>query len=363
MRIAHPIFACLVLAATALHQPLFLQPLCAAATPPATAADLLAGPHKTPAPPVKIIFDTDMDSDCDDAAALAILHALADNGEAQILATVSSSRNPWTGPALDVINTYYGRPEIPIGTPKGRSPARNSLYTRGLAEAFPHTLKSTDDAPDALHVYRRVLEAADDHSVVLVTVGFLTNIEGLLKLPAEGEHPSGLDLIRRKVLFWACMGGNFIGTPARDDLKLGNTNFVVHPEASLYAIQHWPRPLIFVGREIGSVPSGLKAGAKLAQTPESNPVRLAYKLYFKGQIKDRHLADPTTVLFAVRGLRDYWHVHATGRMDLRPDMTFDWIDGPPGNQAYLLKRTLDGRPNDRAIEQVCESLMTHPPRR
>lgn len=31
---------------------------------------------------VKIIYDTDMDTDCGDAGALAILHALADRGEA-----------------------------------------------------------------------------------------------------------------------------------------------------------------------------------------------------------------------------------------------------------------------------------------
>ncbi len=31
--------------------------------------------------PVRIIFDTDMDTDCDDAGAPALLHALADQGE------------------------------------------------------------------------------------------------------------------------------------------------------------------------------------------------------------------------------------------------------------------------------------------
>jgi hypothetical protein len=33
------------------------------------------------AEPVPIIFDTDMDSDCDDAGALALLHTLADRVE------------------------------------------------------------------------------------------------------------------------------------------------------------------------------------------------------------------------------------------------------------------------------------------
>ncbi|HRT97049.1 MAG TPA: Tm-1-like ATP-binding domain-containing protein, partial [Planctomycetota bacterium] len=70
------------------------------------------------AEPVKIIFDTDMDSDCDDAAALALLHALADNGEAEILATMCSATHPFSAPCTDAINTYYGRPNLPIGVPK-----------------------------------------------------------------------------------------------------------------------------------------------------------------------------------------------------------------------------------------------------
>src|SRR5262245_3773628 len=65
--------------------------------------------------PVRVIFDTDMDSDCDDAAALAMLHALADRGEAEILATPVSSRHAWSAPCVDAINTYFRRPDLPIG--------------------------------------------------------------------------------------------------------------------------------------------------------------------------------------------------------------------------------------------------------
>ena len=54
--------------------------------------------------PVRIIFDTDMETDCDDAGALAVLHALADNGECEILATVVSVRDPWSAATVDAIN-------------------------------------------------------------------------------------------------------------------------------------------------------------------------------------------------------------------------------------------------------------------
>src|SRR5206468_1033947 len=143
-----------------------------------------------------------------------------------------------------------------------------------------------------------------DHSVVIVTVGYLTNLKNLLQLPAENGHASGADLVRAKVKQWVCMGGNFIGSPARDDLKLGNVNFQRDAQSAIYVIQHCPVPLVFVGREIGSVPSGLAIGESLARTPLENPVRMAYSYYFGGALKNHHVADLTTVLCAVRGLRD-----------------------------------------------------------
>jgi hypothetical protein len=329
---------------------------------------LLVGPVflLVPAPcraaePVKVIFDTDMDSDCDDVGALAVLHALADRREVEILATVVSSRHEWSPACVAAINTYYGRPDLPVGRPAKAGAMKPSRYARAIAERFPHRLGPVEQVPDALAVYRRVLSAQADGSVVIVTVGYLTNIAGLLQLPAAGTEPGGLDLVKRKVKRWVCMGGNFVGRPAVDDLKLGNNNFTYDRTAALYAVRNWPVELRFVGREIGSVPSGLQAGARLRDLPQDNPIRAAYALWFGGEPKDRHVADQTTVLFAVRGLRDYWEVETEGWMDLQPDMTFRWRQDRERKQGYLLKRQVDGEPNDRAIEKVIEDLMLQRP--
>lgn len=317
---------------------------------------------------VQIILDTDMDSDCDDTAALAVLHALADAGEAEILATATCGRNPWTPLAIDAINTYYGRPGIPVGAPRGAAPLRESRYTRTLAERCPHALPAAEAAEDAVQLYRRILEQAAAQSVTLVTIGYHTNVSSLLQLPAQGARLSGVDLVRRSVRQWVCMGGNFTGSPARDNLVLGqgvgrNANFLVDPQATFHAIRHWPSRLMFAGREVCSVPSGLQAGLRLADTPPDNPVRLAYECYFGGQVQNRHIADLVAVLFAVRGLRDYWDAHTTGHMNLNSDMTFQWVEDGAQGQGYLLKKRIDGQPNDRRIERICEDLMTRPPAR
>ena len=313
--------------------------------------------------PVRVIFDTDMDTDCDDLGALAVLHALADLGEAEILAAVVSSKNAWSPACVAAVNAFYGRPDLPVGQPKGAGADKPSRYARQIAERFPQQLGTGERVPDAAEVYRRVLSDQPDGSVVIDTVGYLTNLADLLRLPAAGDRPSGMTLVRQKVKRWVCMGGNFVGRPAADDLALGNNNFTIDSAAALYAVRNWPGSIVFVGREIGSVPSGLRVGARLKELPDDHPVRFGYAQYFDGQPRDRHVADQTTVLFAVRGLGSFWDQETSGYMDLSPDMTFRWrYDRNPGH-SYLLKRKEDGKTMDREVEQAIEALMLQRPKR
>lgn len=321
----------------------------------------VAAKKKTSSTPVKIIFDTDMETDCDDAGALAVLHTMADKGECEILATVVSVKDLNSVATTDAINTYYGRPDLPLGMVKGDGVLEKSKFASRIAAEFPHDVKSVDAVPEAAQVYREVLEKQPDQSVTIVTVGYLTNLRNVLQLPAEPGHLSGPDLIKAKVKRWVCMGGNFIGDPPQDDLKLGNVNFQRDATSALAVIPNWPVPLVFVGREIGSVPSGLKLGASLARTPTNNPVRRAYEHYFDGKLNDRHVADLVTILYAVRGKRDYWDIQSKGHMSLQPDMTFTWNSDTDKKQAYLLKKSRNGQTNDRDIEAALDVLLIQPP--
>ena len=310
----------------------------------------------------RIVFDTDMDTDCDDAGAMAVLHALADRGECEILATVVSVTHPNAVPTVSAINQWYGRADLPLGAPKQHGKSHPSRYADEVAREFPQPIKSTADAPDAVLVYRDLLEKQPDQSVTIVTVGYLTNLRNLLELPASEGHASGRELIRKKVRLHVCMGGNFIGSPPKDDLKLGNVNFTRDAESALKVIREWPTPIIFAGREVCSVPSGLAIGRSLANTPANNPVRRAYEHYFGGTAKDRHVADLATVLQAVRGPADCWDLSAPGVMDLRPDMTFEWRPDAAGTQRHLLKkRDAAGQPNDRHVESVLDALLVQAP--
>jgi len=163
-----------------------------------------AGPAS--AAPIKLIFDTDMANDCDDAGALAVLHALADKGEVEILGIVTNRKDPGnaSAAAVDVINTFYGRPDIPLGTDKDGAKIKGSKpngYTSALRDEFPHDCKPDDKMPDALDVYRKALADQPDGSVVICSVGALSNLEDLIRTAPE--------LVKAKVKQRFIMGGGF----------------------------------------------------------------------------------------------------------------------------------------------------------
>ena len=91
---------------------------------------MAAEAHASGAPrQASIIIDTDFGQWWDDVAALAAVHSAADRGHARILGVVSDVSNEWNAPALDALNTWYGRPNIPIGVTTG--PRRCRRTTAG----------------------------------------------------------------------------------------------------------------------------------------------------------------------------------------------------------------------------------------
>ena len=55
--------------------------------------------------PTKVIYETDMCADVDDVGGLAVLHAFANSGQAEILAVCFNEVHPSGAAAIDAINT------------------------------------------------------------------------------------------------------------------------------------------------------------------------------------------------------------------------------------------------------------------
>jgi hypothetical protein len=316
----------------------------------------LIAPLPTCAEPVRIIFDTDMDSDCDDVAALAMLHALADARECHILGTMVSSKHPWAGPCTDAINTFYGRPDLPIGVPRGAGPKlQASKYAETLAREFPRDLPEGDRAPDAVREYRRILQAEQDGAAAIVTIGDLTNLRHLLESgPDDLSSLAGHELVRRKVRHWVCMGSRY---PADlDPAQWGN--FKMDPASTVRSVQGWPGLITFTGG--GEFAEHLKTGAKLQELPTNHIVRRGYELYFGGRCKDRHSADQIAVLVAVRGTAGPWELVRMGYNHIFPDGTHEWRAAPDkANHQYI--SALHAAANPFQVREAIANLMGYTP--
>jgi inosine-uridine nucleoside N-ribohydrolase len=298
--------------------------------------------------PDRLIFDTDMMGDVDDVGTTAVLHALADQGEVEILAMGLSGKNPWSPLCLDALNTYFRRPEIPIGVVKGPAFDKRSKYAETIAKEFPHSLKSADDALDAAVLYRKILARQPDESVILVSVGQVTNFRNLLTTgPDEHSNHGGVELVKQKVKAWVCMGGK---------MPEGREANLIHDgPAAAYAIANWPTPIIFSGWEIGQA---IMTGAGLRKAPEKTPVRRAYELY--NGLNDRQSWDQTAVLYAVRGVNgglvNYWDLKTEGHLYVDKDGSNEWRNSPDRDHAYLVRKM-----DPQKIAAVIEELMLHQP--
>ena len=283
--------------------------------------------------PKKIIFETDMCLDVDDVGALAVLHALADNGEADLLAVCFNEVHPSGAAAIDAINTWYGRGDIPVGIYKKELADPDTSDYLDALKRFSHDLDH-EKALNAVEVYTNVLSRQEDHSVTIVSVGFLNNLYDLLK-----AQP---DLVARKVRELVVMGG-----VNNDGFNLSRHDLL---SSSEYVIRHWPTPLV-----VSQPGYRILTGERLEGSPPENPVREAYYRFFNSCFCPRPSWDQIAVLYGVRGLSDYFTEVKTGSGILRNG--FKW-QMKPGHRSYLKKQL-----PDESYVQTIENLMVEPPRK
>jgi len=301
--------------------------------------------------PVKIIFDTDLGPDYDDVGALAILHAMADSGKAEILATISSNKHELVVPSIEVINTWFGRPDLPVGAPAGEGAVMGSSqhWADSITARYEHRTKSTSEAPDAVKIYRKILSGSPEKSVTIVTVGFLTNLSDLLKSPPdEISTLSGRELIESRVSRLVSMAGHF---PAGREF-----NVFIDSAASKYAFENWPGEIIFTGFEIGRE---ILTGLRLIKSPVQNsPVKDVFRISIPLSQEDtngRMSWDETAVIIAVYGTDGFFDTKR-GTITVSEDGSNTWKDDPEGLHRYVIQKM----PVDE-LTRFIEDRMMHIP--
>ena len=302
--------------------------------------------------PAKIIFDTDIGNDVDDVLALAVLHALQSRGECELLAVTITKPDELAGPFVDAINTFYGRPNIPIGFTRANLTNDPSKFL-GLAEKqddgtprYPHHLQRSSDAPAATRLLRQILAGQADGSVVMVQVGYFSNFAALLDTPADDVSPlTGLELVRRKVKLLSVMAGSF--KSEKPGLEF---NVVKDLPAAKRLVKEWPTPIVWSGFEIGvAVPfPAISIERDFSYVPH-HPVAEAYRLYMPPP-HERPTWDLTSALYAVRPDRQYFGLSQPGRVAMEENGLTRFQPDPEGRDRFL---TL----NEIQIARVKEALV------
>ena len=307
--------------------------------------------HGSPSPRVNLILDTDIGPDYDDVGAMAVMHALADSGQVNILATMASNKVETIAPVLSVLNTWFGRPDIPIGVVKGKGVNLKAWqrWDSLLVADYPHKVRSNDEAEDAVTLYRKILAGRPDHSVTIVTIGFFTNIANLLRSgPDQYSNLNGTQLVEKKVAQLVSMAGAF---PKGSEFNVNQD-----PESSKYVAEHCPVKFLLSGFEIGwEVRTGL-ALSKAAgpRTPVKDVFARCIPMD-KQDASGRMSWDETAVLVAIKGYEQYYDV-LEGYFVVNQDGSNEWDENGEGH-FHLVQRMAPTQ-----VQQVLDVLMAHQPK-
>jgi len=291
-----------------------------------------------------IILETDIGNDIDDVLALMMLHTLSSQGYCNLLGVSINKSNIYSAIFTDIINTFYGRSEIPVGVIDDGFCAYDGKFMRPIIDAmaggcckYPRNPESPACYYDSANLLRKLLAESEDESVSIVSIGLLTNLARLLVSGPDGySELNGLELFRRKVKLVSCMGGNFTQEAlATADSSFAEFNIVEDVQSAKYFIRNCPSEIVFSGWEIGTrILYPVESILNDFKWADSHPGAEAYKI-FKPMPYDRPLWDLTSALYAV--FPDiYFGLSGRGVVDVNEDGVTTFKESAYGRHRYLI---------------------------
>lgn len=255
-----------------------------------------------------VIFETDIGNDIDDALALDMLYKYMDQGKIDLLAVMLNKCAPAPAEFMDIMGTWYGYPDIPVGIVRDGADDPCGQYAQKVvdlndedgSQMFARTHGDYDRLPDAHILYRKILAQQPDNSVVISTVGFSTNLARLLDTPADEYSPlTGKELVARKVKLLVPMAGHMA------DTTYCEYNVIKDIPAAQKVFAEWPAKMVVSPFEVGLAIE--YPGASMREDfgwAKPHPLVEAYRAWAGHLDYDRPTWDLTSVLYAVEG--DSW---------------------------------------------------------
>lgn len=261
-------------------------------------------------------------------------------GKIDLLSVMINKEGEYSALFTNIMNNWYGYPNIPIGIVHDGADSEHDatnyakcvvLMKNNNNEPMFHSSQLEYAVLDEAHnLYRKILSQQPDSSVVIVSVGFSTNLARLLETSAdEFSHLNGKELVAKKVKFLSTMAGCF-NNPDHHEY-----NIVKDITAAKKVFAEWPTKIVTspfeVGLQINYPATSIEND--FGWTSE-HPMVEAYKCYLKMPY-DRPTWDLTSALYAVEGT-SYFDVSPAGKIDVTDrGSTFFNID-ENGNHYYLM---------------------------
>ena len=326
-------------------------------------ADDLISVRNSDSEPVKLIFDTDMGNDVDDALALAIIHAMVDRGKCEFLGLTLTKSNLNAARYCKAFNIQYGHPDIPIGLVKDGKEPGDGRYVGRVLE-----IKKADGTPafpvpdgwqpeDSVQLLRKLLAKAPDNSVVIAQVGFSTNLARLLDTPSDDISPlTGKELAEKKVRLVSAMAGAFTFPNNRFE-NHKEYNVVVDIPSAQKVFHTWPGEIVFSGFEVG-VEIQFPGIALVADCNkrEHEILKESYRFYRDGlEGKNQCTWDLTSVLFVVRpeAWRNYYTLSPKGNVTVLDDSRTRFAEDPNGTRRAFLCSPEQNKRIQEAFINLC----------
>ncbi|MDO5553197.1 MAG: nucleoside hydrolase [Planctomycetia bacterium] len=311
------------------------------------------------AEPVNIIYDTDIGNDVDDTMALALLHNFESRGDCRILAITLTNESPYSPIYTQFLNEFYGH-QIPIGkathgvaTDIGPHmiPTMEAKTSDG-SSVFPwFDFEAKREFEPAVTLLRKTLAAAKDNDVVVVQVGFSSNLAALLDTPGDDISPlSGKELMAKKVKFCSVMAGSF-----SDQYK--ECNIILDVPAAQKFFNECPVPIYVSEFQIGvrATVNPANMNNDYSYCP-NHPVQMAYH-HHVGYEKEYGTCDLTSVLYAVRPDRGYFGISPAGVVHVADDGVTTFEEKADGKTFLLTMNALQ----TARVREVFVWLCSEPP--
>lgn len=310
-----------------------------------------------------VILDTDIGSSADDLFALEMLYRYEEEGRCKLLGVVVNREGEECAAVADVMNTYFGHADVPIGlVRKGISnppvwidyKALPTYTTDDAQPMFRRTVSDYASLPDGHELYRRLLAGQPDHSVSICSVGFVTALAALLTSEGDDISPlSGVELVRRKVKCLYMMGGVF-GESVEPDF-----NFAQGLAFAQTFFRLWPK-------EVDIVFSPMEVGQEVEYKPEQvisdidwtdvHPIKQVYMTCNCNT--GQKMWDPMAVIHAVEGDAAF-SLSERGTVTLTPNAETIFTPSATGHCRYHLPG--DESWNSMMLEKIRKHNMLQVP--